>query len=181
MASQPEFYNRIRSEADALFDNRDPSREQFTPESTDVTRRFLMECLRLYAIVPMSVRNVMNTCLVEGYELPEGVQVFIAQSAAHHMEDVFPDPKNSISTAICLPAMSITAPDTPPSASAHTRVSAPRWMELQLVINLMMIAHHFTLDVAPANYKLKINLFPSLSLSKKLKLAVAEQRREINV
>ena len=45
----------------------------------------------------------------------------------------------------------------------------------------MMIAHHFTLDVAPANYKLKINLFPSLSLSKKLKLAVAEQRREINV
>ena len=54
-------------------------------------------------------------------------------------------------------------------------------MELQLVINLTMIAHHFTLDVAPANYKLKISPFPSLSLSKKLKFAVAEQRREINV
>ena len=93
MASQPEFYNRIRSEANALFDNGDPSREQCTPESTDVTRRFIMECLRLYSIVPTSVRNVMNTCLVEGYELPEGVQVFIAQSAAHYMEDVFPDPK----------------------------------------------------------------------------------------
>ena len=181
MASQPEFYNRIRSEADALFDNGDPGREQFTPESTDVTRRFIIECLRLYSIVPTSVRNVMNTCLVEGYELPEGVQVFIAQSAAHYMEDVFPDPKNSIPTAICLPAMSITAPDTPLSASAHTRVSAPRWMEFQLVINLMMIAHYFTLQVSPANYKLKISPFPSLSLSKKLKFAVAEQRREINV
>ena len=124
MASQPESYNRIRSEADALFDNGDSSREQFTPESTDVTRRFIIECLRLYSIVPTSVRNVMNTCLVEGYELPEGVQVFIAQSAAHYMEDVFPDPKNSIPTAICLPALSVAAPDTPLSASAHTRVSA---------------------------------------------------------
>ncbi len=52
-----------------------------------------MECLRLYSIVPMSVRTVMNTVLVEGYELPEGAQVFIAQAATHHMEDVFPDPK----------------------------------------------------------------------------------------
>ena len=92
MASQPEFYNRIRREADALFDSGGPGREQFSPESTDVTRRFIMESLRLYSIVPMSFRNVMNTCLVEGYELPEGVQVFIAQSAAQYMEDVFPDP-----------------------------------------------------------------------------------------
>ena len=76
--------------------------------------------------------------------------------------------------------MSITAPDTPLSASAHTCLGSRR-MELQLVINLMMIAHHFTLQVSPANYKLKISPFPSLSLSKKLKFAVAEQRREINV
>ena len=62
----------------------------------------------------------------------------------------------------------------------HTCLGS-RWMELQLVINLMMIAHHFTLQVSPANYKLKISPFPSLSLSKKLKFAVAEQRREINV
>ena len=124
MASQPEFYSRIQSEADTLFAEGDPGREAYTPEATDVTRRFIMETLRLYSIVPTSVRNVMNTCLVEGYELPEGVQVFIAQSAAHYMEDVFPDPENSISTAICRPAMSITAPDTPLSASAHTRVSA---------------------------------------------------------
>ena len=82
MASQPEFYHRIRAEADALFDDGDPGREAYTPEATDITRRFIMECPRLYSIVPMSVRTVMNTVLVEGYELPEGAQVFFCPSSS---------------------------------------------------------------------------------------------------
>ena len=65
MASQPEMYSRIQSEADALFRNGDPSAEDFTLSAMDVTHRFLMECLRMYPIVPMSIRNVMNSC-VEG-------------------------------------------------------------------------------------------------------------------
>ena len=54
-------------------------------------------------------------------------------------------------------------------------------MELQLVINLMMVGHYFTLEVSPSNYKLKISPFPSLSLSKKLKFRIAEQRHELPV
>ena len=75
MASRPALYARIRSEADALFDDGDPDGEDFTPSAIDVTHRFLMECLRMYPIVPMSIRNVMNTCVVEDYELPVGTQI----------------------------------------------------------------------------------------------------------
>ena len=92
MASQPVLYGRIQSEADALFDNGDPDREDFTPSAIDVTHRFLMECLRMYPIVPMSIRNVMNSCVVEDYELPVGSRIYIAQTAAHYMNDVFPRP-----------------------------------------------------------------------------------------
>ena len=53
MASQPELYAKIRSEADALFENGDPRGEDFNPSAMDVTHRFLMECLRLYPIVPV--------------------------------------------------------------------------------------------------------------------------------
>ena len=181
MASQPDFYKRIRTEADALFENGDPDREDFTPESTDVTRRFIMECLRLYSIVPMSVRTVMNTVLVEGYELPEGAQVFIAQAAAHYMEDVFPDPEKFDIDRYLPPRNEHHSPGYAPfGLGTHTCLGS-RWMELQLVINLMMVAHYFTLEVAPANYKLKISPFPSLSLSKKLKFRVAERRRELSV
>ena len=72
MASQPELYARIQEEADALFENGDPNPEDLTPSSIDVTHRFLMESLRMYPIVPVSMRHVMNTCVVEGYELAGG-------------------------------------------------------------------------------------------------------------
>ncbi len=92
LASQPEFYARIQKEADALFDNGDPDSKDFTPSAIDVTHRFLMECLRMYPIVPMSMRSVMNSCVVEDHELPVGTRLFIAQAASHYMEDVFPEP-----------------------------------------------------------------------------------------
>ncbi len=91
MATRPELHAEIRREADALFANGDPKGDGITPESIHVTHRFIMECMRLYPIVPMSVRNVMNTCVVEGFELPVGTRVHIAQAAAHYMDDVFPD------------------------------------------------------------------------------------------
>ena len=67
MASQPESYSRIQSEADAMFSDGDPTVEDFTPAKIDVTHRFLMECLRMYAIVPMSLRK--RDELVRGGEL----------------------------------------------------------------------------------------------------------------
>ena len=91
MAKHPEIHAEIRREADALFENGDPTGDQLTPEAVDITRRFLMECMRLYPLVPMSVRNVMNSCQVEGFELPVGTRVHIAQTATHYMDDVFPD------------------------------------------------------------------------------------------
>ena len=92
MASQPELYEKTRSEADALFADGDPAGEDFTLPAIDVTHRFIMESMRMYPIVPMSLRNVMNVCIVEHYELPVGSRNMIAQTAAHYMDDVFPEP-----------------------------------------------------------------------------------------
>ena len=92
MVSRPEFYEQIRAEADALFADGDPDGDALTGPGTDITRRFIMEVMRMYPIVPMSVRNVANACEVEGYELPEGVRLFIGTTATHYMEDLFPDP-----------------------------------------------------------------------------------------
>ena len=92
MASQPEYYARIQAEADALFGDGDPDAQDFNPSNIDVTHRFLMECLRMYPVVPISIRNVMNSCVVGDYVLPVGSRVHIAQTASHFMSDVFPDP-----------------------------------------------------------------------------------------
>ena len=101
MASQPEIYARIQAEADALFDGGDPDPDDLNPSTIDVTHRFMMECMRMYPVVPMSIRHVMNSCVVEGYELPVGSKVVIAQTAHTTWRMSSPTPSRSTSTAIC--------------------------------------------------------------------------------
>ncbi|MDE0410432.1 MAG: cytochrome P450 [Alphaproteobacteria bacterium] len=179
MASQPDLYRKIQSEADALFEGGDPDGESFSPSAVDITRRFLMECLRMYPIVPMSVRNVMNSCVVEGYELPVGTRVHIAQSASHFMEESFPDPF-SFDINRYLPARSEhRGPGYAPYGLGTHRCLGSRWMNLQLVVNLIMVARYFTLEIYPENYKLRFNPLPSLKPDSKLRFRVAERRREL--
>ena len=181
MVSQPEIYARIQSEADALFDNGDPDAMDFNPASIDVTHRFLMECLRMYPIVPMSLRNVMNSCVVEGYELPLGSRLYIAQTASHYMDDVFPDPFKFDIDRYLPPRNEHHSPGYAPyGLGTHTCLGS-RWMELQLAVNVLMVAHYFNIKVFPPNYNLKFSPLPSMKPSKNLKFDIVEQRRELNV
>ncbi len=47
-----------------------------------------------------------------------------------------------------------------------------------MAINVLMIAHYFTLEVSPANYELRFSPLPSMKPSKTLQFHVAEQKRE---
>ena len=181
MASQPDLYARIQAEADALFANGDPEREDFTPANIDVTHRFLMECLRMYPIVSMSIRNVMNTCVVEDYELPIGERIHIAMTATHYMSEVFPDPYKFDIDRYLPSRHEHRIPGYAPYGLGTHKCLGTRWMELHLAANLLMLAHYFTIEVSPAKYKhkLRFNPFPSLKPSKKLKFRISQQRREL--
>ncbi len=179
MATQPELYERIRAEADALFADGDPSPEDFTLEAIDVTHRFIMESMRVYPIVPVSIRTVMNSCVVEGYELPEGSEIHIAQTASHYMSDVFPDPEKFDIDRYLPPREEHRSPGYAPyGLGTHTCLGS-RWMELQLSINLLLLARHFTIKMSPEKHTLRINPFPSLSISNRLKFVIAEKRLDI--
>ena len=181
MASQPELYERIQREADALFENGDPDGEDFSLQAIDVTHRFLMEVLRMYPVVPMSMRDVMNMCVVEDYELPVGSQIFIATTATHYKGDIFPDPFTFNIDRYQAPRNEHLSPGYAPfGLGTHTCLGS-RWMELQLTINVLMVAHYFNIEVSPANYKFRFSPLPSMKPSRKLKFRIAEQRREIDV
>ena len=181
MASQPKLYEKIQEEADALFEDGDPSGNDFSLDSIDVTHRFIIECLRMYPIVPMSLRNVMNSCVVKDYELPVGARLFIAQSASHYMEDVFPDPYKFDIDRYKPPRNEHHSPGYAPyGLGTHTCLGS-RWMDLQLTINVLMVAHYFTLRMSPLNWKLKFNPLPSMKPAKSCKFLIAEKRRDIRV
>ena len=179
MASQPKIYAKIQAETDALFGNGHPDGEDINPSSIGVTHRFLVECLRMYPIVPMSMRHVMNSCVVEDCELPVGSKVVIAQTASHYMSDVFPDPFKFDIDRYLPPRNEHRGPGyTPYGLGTHTCLGS-RWMDLLLAVNVVMVAHYFTLKVSPENFKLRFNPLPSLKPSKKLNFLIAEQRREL--
>jgi len=179
MASQPEIYDRIQEEADALFANGDPDPGDFTPEAIDVTHRFLMECLRMYPIVPMSIRDVMNSCVVEDYQLSVGTRVYIAQSASHYMSDVFPEPFEFDIDRYLPPRNEHFSPGYAPYGLGPHRCLGSRWMELQLAVNVLMVAHYFKIAVYPRDYKLGFAPLPSMKPNKKLRFQVVEKRREL--
>ena len=131
MAADPSLQGRVQSEADALFAEGDPDGRDFSPSKIDVTHRMMMESLRIYPIVPMSMRNVMNTCLVGGYELPLGSRVHIAQTAAHYMEDVFPEPFKFDIDRYLSPRLEHQSPGYAPYGLGTHRCLGSRWMELQ--------------------------------------------------
>ena len=120
-----------------------------------------MECLRIYPIVPMSIRNVMNTCVVEDYELPVGSRIVIAQTASHYMDHIFPDPFKFDIDRYLPPRNEHLSPGYAPYGLGTHMCLGSRWMELQLAVNVLMVAHHFRLEVFPANYKHRFNPIPS--------------------
>ena len=183
MAAQPDMYERIQVEADALFGDGDPQGGDFTLEALDVTHRFLMEVLRLYPVVPMSIRNVMNACVVEGFELPVGARIHIATTASHYLEEAFPEPFTFDIDRYTAPRFEHRSRAYAPYGLGTHTCLGTRLMERQLTINMLMIAHYFRLEVVPKRFRHKLTFspFPSNKPSGKLKFVIAEQRREINV
>ena len=183
MASRPELHRRIRAEADALFADGDPDGDDFDQTSMEVTHRFLMECLRMYPIVPVSMRDVMNSFVLEGYEIPVGSRVLIAQTASHYMDDLFPDPFSFDIDRYLPPRDEHRSAGYAPYGLGTHRCLGSRWMDLQLAVNVLMIARYFTLEVTPARYAeaLPFSPLPSMKPTEKLKFRVAEQARELAV
>ena len=68
----------------------------------------------------------------------------------------------------------------PYGLGTHTCLGS-RWMELQLFVNVLMIAHYFTLEVSPADIELRFSPLPSLKLSDRVSFRIAERRRELAI
>ena len=179
MASKPDMYARIQEEADALFANGDPAGSEIQGDAIDVTHRFILECHRMYPIVTASLRDVMNPCTVEGFNLPLNSRLALFQSAAHYMERAFPDPHTFDIDRYLPPRNEHLSRGFAPFGLGPHFCLGNRWMELQLTVNVLMVAHYFTLKIHPANYKPRIRPVPSMKPSKKLHFLIAEQRHEL--
>ena len=181
LAQNPDIYKRVQAEADALFADGDPTGEDLRPDKIDVTHRVLIEALRLTPITSFTMRNVMNTCIVEGYELPLRARVVIAQAAPHYMEEVFPDPFKFDIDRYLPPRDEHMSPGYAPFGLGTHKCLGSRWAEMHIALNVIILAHHFTFDLSPPDARLRISPFPTLSLGKNVKFVIKERRHEVLV
>ena len=91
LLKRPELLRRAQAEADALFEHGEPTAQGV--QQLDVTRRTYLETLRLYGIVPRTVRTVANSFEFSGCTVPAGRQVILDFTLTHHLPEFFPDPE----------------------------------------------------------------------------------------
>lgn len=179
MASHPEIYRRVQKEAEALFANGDPGKDDFTRSTIDVAHRVFLESQRLYPVIPMQLRTTMNHCVVQGYNIPKDTRVVFAHTAAHHLEETFPDPTR------------FDIDRYAPPRDEHKRAGAyvpfglgthhclgSKWVELQMTINLLLIAYYFDISVVPSDYEMRFNPFPTSAPNSKFRFTIDKRRHD---
>ena len=182
MVNDPDLYAGIRAEADSLFGgHREPQAEDFgNLDNIDITHRLFLESERMYPVIPWQLRTVMNQCVVNGFELPPKTRLLICHTATHYSEDLFKDPlKFDIDRYLPEGWEQMTAGAYAPYGLGTHTCLGHRWLELQMVVNLLVIAHHLELQMLPENYKMRINPFPTAAPSRKLKFRVARVRHPV--
>lgn len=180
MLTNPDLLARMTEEVDNLFASGDPEASELNPSRIDVTHRFIMESMRLHPVISMHSRTAMNAFEVEGMEIPAGSTVLIAFNATHYMEENFAEPEKFDIDRFAEPRSEhrSTSVYTPFGVGTHTCMGS-RWTELHLALNLLLIIRHLSLQMVPANYKLKFNPIPKSSPRKSFKFKVSEVRNPL--
>ena len=117
----------------------------------------------------------MNGCVIDGFEIPVGTRLLICQTASHYLEDLYKDPL-TFDIDRYLPGREehLAHGAYAPYGLGTHHCLGHKWVELQMAVNLLLIAYHAKLEMVPASYTLGINPFPTAAPDRKLKFRVAE-------
>lgn len=98
----------------------------------------------------------------------------------HYCEDLFPDPLGfDIDRYLPDRGEHLQPGAYAPFGLGTHMCLGHRWVELQMAVNLLLIAYHLDLAIEPGDYRLGINPFPTSAPGRKLRFRVADVVRPI--
>ncbi len=183
MLRNPKIYDGVCKEAEKLFGNgRVPEDKDFCPRNAGITSRLIMETTRMYPVIPWQVRGVVNRCTYDGYEIPTESRVLIGSTAPHYDADLYKSPDQFDIDRYLPDRAEHKQPGAyaPYGLGTHTCLGQ-RQMELQLIVNIMLLAYHFKMELVPKDRELKINPFPSSAPRKNIKFRITGIRNPVSV
>ncbi len=180
MTSHPEIYAKIKAEGDALFGKDDPTAGDITPQAVDTAYRLFMETQRLFPVIPVQLRHVMNSCVIQGHEIPADTRLIVATTGAHYLEENFSDPlKFDIDRFLPEREEHLKLGAYAPFGLGTHKCLGSRWVDLQMVMNILLIAHHFELEATPSSYDLRLNPIPTNAPRKNFRIHVTGVRHRL--
>lgn len=177
----PAVLKLIRGEAEGIFaDGREPCATDFEEERIPNTLHLILECLRLYPTIPGQLRHVSNECSIGGFRLPIGLRTFWAISAPHYSREYYTNPEEFDISRFAPPREEHKTPGifNPWGLGTHACMGN-RWVEFQLAINVLMLAHYLEFDLHKSSRKLRVNPFPKTTLHKKISFSIIAHREQI--
>ena len=170
----PEIHAAMQAEADALFEGEGPTSDKL--RGMDVTRRALMETLRLYPVAGLVPRDVVNTFELEGFTIPYGEQIIIAATVPHLCPEHYPDPL-SFDIDRFLPERNEHRPRgvyAPFGLGAH-RCVGEGFAHVQIPLTIATILHLTDVTLHAPRGKLKPKYDPALTPGKAFRIKVARR------
>ena len=183
LLKRPELLRRAQVEADALFELGEPTAQGV--QQLDVIRRVYLETLRLYAIVPRTVRTVANSFEFSGCTVPAGRQVILDFTLTHHLPEFFADPEQFDIDRFAPPRDEHRQPAVylPYGVGTH-RCLGEDMAEFVTLTAMATLLHDVRLELDPPGYTLtglKIKGLPTRHPGKSFRFRLAGRRSTATV
>lgn len=175
LLKHPEVLEQVRSEADTLYADGGPTPEKV--RAMDVTKRTVLETLRMYNPFNSVFRDAVNTFEFGGYRIPAGTRLFLPTSVPHYCPEFFPDPDRFDIDRYLPERAEHRQPGVyMPFGFGTHRCLGNAIADAHLMFSLATILHHLDVELDPPNYNMKMVFYGVPSATKKFKLKCAPRQ-----
>ncbi len=159
LLKQPELLEQVREEADQAFRNGIPTAEDL--RNMPITHNVIMETLRLYPIVPVVPRTVVNSVNFGGYWIPAGTDIWLAIVVPHHLPEIYSDPEVFDIDRFSPERQEHKQPGAfaPFGLGMHSCIGQGA-AQAQIALMVSTILHRAEISLDPPDYQLKVKYLP---------------------
>ena len=157
----PEVKRRVHEEVDALFADGEIDESTFFSQIPTL-QGAIMEAMRLYPIAVAQMRTANKDFVFQGFQVREGVMIYMGTSVPHFMEEYYPEPTKFDVDRYAKPRAEHmqSGAYSPYGRGPHTCLGKSL-AEVQLALSMARLFHKLDLELDPPDYDLKTKTAPT--------------------
>ena len=176
LLKHPELLERMTAEADAVLGRGTLTAKEL--RGLDVTRRIVLETLRMYPAIPGLMRTVANSFEFAGYTVPARANVIIGNTVSHHLPAYFPEPERFDIERYTPERAEHEQPGAfAPFGLGTHRCLGSNFAEIQIALTLLTIVREVDLAFSTPGYRLKVKHLPAPHPGPSFKFRATRRRR----